>query len=80
MTPYERIAREIAKAQGVDPVKVLAGDRRRPFMCVRHEAFWRLRHGERRCSFPQIGGWAGFHHTTVMNGVARHAAHTESKA
>lgn len=78
MNPYERIAREIASDRGVDPVPVLAGDKRHCFMEVRHAAFWRLR--ERNRSFPQIGEWSGFHHTTVMNGVARHAALQENRA
>lgn len=78
MNPYERIVRTLCVERGLDPVPTLAGARAPDFVKVRHAAFWRLR--ERNRSFPQIGEWSGFHHTTVMNGVARHAALQENRA
>lgn len=62
---WERVASEEAIAAGLEPSKVLAGDRTRPYLQARWKAFQRLL--DAGCSSAQIGKASGFNHTTVLH-------------
>lgn len=65
-----RIFREVGAYHGFTEADLYVRDRRAELVAVRNEAWVKCR--EAGFSYPVIGALAGWHHTTVMNGVERH--------
>lgn len=75
MTPIQRdamrkIFREVAGHHGFSEADLYVRDRRAELAAARNEAWGKCR--KAGFSYPVIGALAGWHHTTVMNGVERH--------
>lgn len=69
------IIRTVADRHGVSVGDILGPSRLRRIILPRHEAMAAVRAGRPRLSLPQIGQiFGGRDHTTVINGLQRHAA------
>lgn len=70
---------EIAAAHRIHPRDMMCGLKSNKAVAARHELWWRLY--QRGFSLAEIGRrLGGFHHTTVMHGVAQWAAHEQKEA
>ena len=76
MPTMRQIAEEVAAKHGLASWKQLRSHRRnRPLVQARQECWWRCRE-ETVHSFPAIGRFFGFDHTSVLMACRRHAEST----
>jgi hypothetical protein len=66
-----RVASEEAVAAGLDPVRLMAGDKARPYVKARWRAWARLREENPRYSLIGIGRRTGHDHSSVRYGLLR---------
>lgn len=70
----QSICEEVARKHGVSIDELRSHRRHKEVIAARHEAMWRCRH-ETLASLPMIGrALGGRDHTTILNGVRKHAA------
>jgi len=72
MPTMRQIAEEVAAKYGLASWRQLRSHRRnRPLVAAKHECWWRCRE-ETTHSFPSIGRFFGFDHTTILAGARVH--------
>lgn len=78
------IASEVASNHGLSLCDILSRKRDRRFSWPRQEVFALVRQrvtiDGAPASYPRIGQWLGYDHTTVLYGERRHLARQEAEA
>lgn len=64
----------VAGRHGVSVADIVFRRRRVTAVAARHEVFYLAKEGHGRVSAPKLAGWLNCDHTTVLYGMARHAA------
>jgi chromosomal replication initiation ATPase DnaA len=73
----KRLIAEVAAKHGLRPEHVLLRHKTPALVAARDELCHRLRY-EKKLSTPQIGRIIGINHTSVIDGLKRHAARLHS--
>lgn len=67
----------VAEKHNISPLRLVASTHRSIVVDARHEAIYEIKRAKPALSSTQIGKWFGRDHTSVLYGMARHAANND---
>jgi hypothetical protein len=73
-----QIVEQTCDKHGICPSEIARDNRKHPAVKARNEAIYLVKARKPRLSSPQIGGWFGRDHTSILHSIASHSAATGS--